>query len=176
MKRESITKLFHYFSVGCTIVAFMFVAFYAGSSDYWTMAEPSATVPGNMDHKYIVAALISGGVALVFYTISRLLEKSLNLDEIEVSPVYCTDPIIEAVKTNRLFEMQICNFIHMFQNGVYGDLNAKNKLNNKKYARSGNGRLIGKYHSVNGDICIVTSANSGKTRVMFSKDYYRMRA
>lgn len=57
MKRESASKLFYICSAGCGILAFLFVWFCAGSSDYWTLVEQTE-VPGNLDTKYVIMAAI----------------------------------------------------------------------------------------------------------------------
>lgn len=173
MKRESTIKFLNYFTAGCAVAAILFLFFYAGSSDYWTMVEPRATVPGNMDKKYAIITLVLGFIALVGYMVKRVIESYSYFDDLAASQVFCDSSIATEVEHNRLFEMQVCDFLQMFKNGVYGDLSANSKAINKKSMKRGKGQLIGEYHSTRGNVRIITNVDRTKIKVTFSDTIYK---
>ena len=105
MKRESASKLFYICSAGCGILAFLFVWFCAGSSDYWTLVEQTE-VPGNLDTKYVIMAAIFTLASISFYTIGNRIKYYLPVVK---SPrrIYYDDSILEEINNNRRFEMQV---------------------------------------------------------------------
>ena len=173
MKRESTIKFLNICVAGCSVVAILFLFFYAGSSDYWTMVEPRATVPGSLDKKYAFATFIFGFIAIACYMVKRVIENYSYFDDLAASQVFCDSSIATEVEHNRLFEMQVCDFLQMFKNGVYGDLSANSKAINKKSMRRGKGQLIGEYHSTRGNIRIITNMDRTKIKVTFSDTIYK---
>ena len=173
MKRESIIKLLNICVAGCAVAAIMFLFFYAGSSDYWTMVEPRATVPGNMDKKYALTTLILGFIALACHMVKCVIKNYSYFDDLAASQVFCDSSIATEVEHNRFFEMQVCDFLQMFKNGVYGDLSASSKAINKKSMRRGKGQLIGEYHSTRGNVRIITNMDRTKIKVTFSDTIYK---
>lgn len=172
MKRESASKLFYICSAGCGILAFLFVWFCAGSSDYWTLVEQTE-VPGNLDVKYVAMAAIFTLASISFYTIGNRIKYYLPVVK-SLKRIYYDDSILEEINNNRRFEMQVCDFINMFQKGVYGDLSAQNEKANKKYREAGKGRLIGKYHSTQGIVKIITNTDQTKMEVTFLNTIYKV--
>ena len=112
-------------------------------------------------------------ISISFYIIGNKIKYYLPVVN---SPkrIYYDDSILEEINNNRRFEMQVCDFINMFQKGVYGDLSTQNEKANKKYREAGKGCLIGKYHSTQGIVKIITNTNQTKMKVTFLNTIYKV--
>lgn len=156
-------------TVVCGVIGIISIIGAAGTSDFYVL-ELHEAVPGNKDMKMAMVAFI---FMLVAYAGIKIMER-IDFDimyDLESVPLCCTETINDKASKNVMFNRQLNEALDRFYNCDWGKVSRIDKEDNDSALDDGYGRIVGEYHTMLGNIFIITEKDRSSTTVMFAEEY-----
>lgn len=163
-----IYKTTHYASVVCGVLATICAVGAAGTSDFY--AEIHQAVPENQDMKLLSVAAFLFMVSFLCIKVSELGIWDVMFDLSSV-PVRRTKSISQYMKSNKIFNRQIKDYLQQFKDGIWGDVDDTYRKDNDDALEAGEGRILAAYRTVMGKILIITECDRSVTTILFAEEY-----